>query len=224
MHAAFVAAELGIRRVVIPRIPGNFSAFGLLAADVRQEHARARRVATATLEMPAFQAEMRSLRADAEANLAAEGIRPGDMRFEPRLDMRYLGQAFSLPVSLPADPSSVAEIDAHFAATYKARYTQATSDPAEIVCFRMAARGLVEKPRLAPPKQTATNGDARVGERAVWFEGGLVSTPIYDRDRLSAADVVRGPALLEELGTTTVVPPAFRCSRDALGNLVLERE
>ena len=112
-------------------LPGNFSAFGLLAADVRQEHARARRVATATLDLSTFQAEVRSLHADAQADLAAEGISPPTCVSSARLDMRYLGQAFSLPVSVPPDPRIASPgFDAHFAAAYRARYTQATSDPA----------------------------------------------------------------------------------------------
>jgi N-methylhydantoinase A len=225
LHAAFIAAELEMGRVLVPRMPGNFSAFGLLAADVRREHARARRVPSADLSFDAFRAELDALRAEGEAGLAEEGIAREDMRLEARVDMRYIGQAFDVPVPVSPAVRSIADLEAAFAAAYRARYAESTPDPTEIVCFRVAARGVTVKPRLASPAgAAATLVAAQTDERKVWFDGEFRPTPVYDRDRLPADAALRGPALVEEFGTTTVVPVGFRCRRDPIGNLVLERE
>src|SRR5687767_4450203 len=122
LHAALIAAELEMTRVIVPRQPGNFSAFGLLAADVRREHARARRVPTAALPFDVFQAELDALRAEGEAGLAEEGIARENMRLEARVDMRYIGQAFDVPVPVPPSVRNMADLEAAFAAAYRARY------------------------------------------------------------------------------------------------------
>lgn len=225
LHAAFIAAEMGMRRVIVPRLPGNFSAFGVLTAEVRQEYARVRRMETDQLDLAAFHAEFAELRAQAEEGLAREGVKRSDMRFEARVDMRYRGQAFSLSVPVSLDEESIEAVETRFAEIYRNRYMNDWSGRIEIVSFRISALGLVVKPDMTMRAATAaTVEEARVGERKVWFGSGFLDTPVYDRDRLPEAAVIKGPALLEELGTTTVVPPDFRCSRDKFGNLILEQE
>jgi N-methylhydantoinase A len=117
----------------------------------------------------------------------------------------------------------VADVERAFHRAHEARYSHAVEDPVEIVSFRLSAYGVVAKPRL--PRTAAADGGrdaARVGEREVAFDGRFARTPVYARDRLAAGAVVVGPALVEESGTTTVVPPGFSARPDAHGNLVLE--
>jgi N-methylhydantoinase A len=223
LHAAFIAEELGIRTVLIPPFPGNFSAFGLLVADARVDVARTR--LTATFELaPALVGDIvESLRRQARETLAAAGFRDAAMRFEASLDMRFQGQAFELAVPLPLGNPGPAEIAAAFRRVYEERYAHAPEDASEVVCFRLAGYGTGAKPELSRRRVAGTPGDAGLGLRQVAFGGAPEPTQIYDRARLPTGATITGPALIEEAGTTSVVPPGFRAAADELGNLVMER-
>src|SRR5579875_3169955 len=221
LHAAFVAAELGCPRVIVPPMPGNFSAFGLLVADVRHDYARTRVTATAELPFDELRGILAEMREEGRRRLAEEGFAPDDMRFEARLDMRYVGQAFELSVPVPEEASSMADIDAAFLAAYERRYAYAVAAPAEIVTFRLAAYGIIPKPVL--PVARGVGAVAPSAEREIAFDGRLSATPVYDRGRLAAEARLDGPAVIEEPGTSTIVPPGFRAAVDGFGNLVLEQ-
>jgi N-methylhydantoinase A len=224
LHAAAIAAELGMPRVVVPPMPGNFSAFGLLVADVRLDAVKTRVVRTADLAFDEVGDVLRELRADTRAQLAAEGFADAAMRFEASLDMRYVGQAFELDVAIDDTCTSMTDVERAFRAAHEARYSHATEDPVEIVTFRVAAYGLVPKPALRRATDMATATDkAIIEDRAVVFDDAPVTTRVYTRDLLPSGMPVAGPALIEESGTTTVVPPSFTAAADVHGNLVLER-
>ena len=224
LHAAAIAAELGMPRVVVPPMPGNFSAFGLLVADVRLDAVKTRLVRTADLGFTELVDALRELRDDTRARLAAEGFADGAMRFETSLDMRYVGQAFELDVPIDERCTGMADVERAFRAAHETRYSHATDDPVEIVTFRVAAYGLVSKPALRRTAETTAAPDkAIIEDRAVVFDGAPITTRVYARDLLPPGVPVAGPALIEESGTTTVVPPGFVAAGDAHGNLVLER-
>lgn len=225
MHAALVAAELGMERVVVPPMPGNFSAFGLLTADVRHDYVRTRLVATADLGFEELQRIFAEMREEARLALHAEGFAARAMRFDARLDMRYIGQAFELSVPWADGLASMRDVDRAFYLAHEARYSHAIDDPVEIVSVRLSAYGVVPKPRL--PRRAGGAGslaEARADERDVIFEGVAGLTPVYARDRIPTGARLRGPALVEEPGTTTVVPPGVSTWPDAHGNLILEVE
>jgi N-methylhydantoinase A len=225
LHAAFIAEELGMRRVVVPPMPGNFSAFGLLVADIRRDFVRTQVTRTAGLDPGRLRETLAEMREEARGELAAAGFAQGKMRFEARLDMRYAGQSFELAVPVSFEVAAVEEIEAGFRRVYEARYSHATDDPSEIVSFRVAGYGIVEKPAL--PRLDAdgrTLAEARRGTRPVGFGGKAVETPVYDRDRLPPHETFAGPAIVEEAGSTTVVPPGFTARLDPIGCLVLERD
>lgn len=224
LHAALIAEELGMSRVIVPPMPGNFSAFGLLVADVRRDFVRTQVARTAALDPSRIRATLTELREEAERALAAAGFAPGRMRFEARLDMRYVGQSFELSVPVRFEIEDVEEIGRNFRAIYEARYSHATEDPSEIVTYRVAGFGLVEKPTL-PPLEAAGRSLAAAlkGERLVGFGGRAVGTPVYERGRLPPEERIAGPAIIEEAGSTTVVPPGFGARLDRIGCLLLER-
>jgi N-methylhydantoinase A len=223
VHAALVAEELGCSRVIVPPMPGNFSAFGLLVADVRHDYVRTRVVATAALPFAELHAILSDMREEGRRRLAADGFAADKMRFEARLDMRYVGQAFELSVAMPEAARGIADIDAAFVTAYEKRYSYAQPGAAEIVTFRLSAYGEVAKPVLPALRAGGALEAARSGERSVAFDGAFHATPIFDRARLPASAAIEGPAIIEEPGAGTLVPPGFRAALDGFGNLVLER-
>ena len=223
LHAAFIAAELGMSRVVVPPMPGNFSAFGLLVADVRHDEVRTRVTRTAELELAELQRLFGELTARARARLAEDGFAPAAMRVQASLDMRYVGQAFELSVPFDAGLAVMKDVDRAFYAAHEARYAHATADPVEIVSLRVSAYGVGGKPSLPRAPKDGSMPAARLAERAVLFDAVPTATAVYARDRLPSGATLEGPALIEEAGTTTVVPPGFRAGVDAHANLILER-
>jgi len=223
LHAALIAAELGCGRVVVPPMPGNFAAFGLLVADVRHDYVRTHTVPAAALPFEELRRIFGEMRAEGRRALAEDGFAEAAMRFEARLDMRYVGQSFELSVELPESAASMADIEDAFRRAYEKRYAYVVTDPAEVVNFRVAAYGLVAKPDLPEVGAGGALERARTGERPVIFGGNALPTALYDRALLPPGAAFGGPAIVEEAGAVTAVPPDF-CGRvDACGNLVLER-
>ena len=220
MHAALIAEELAIPRVLIPQHPGNFSALGLLVSDVKHDDARTR-VGLLGARRDAIDAAFAEMEVAAVERLAADGFAAPERRIERALDLRYLGQAFELTVPLAPGPLDVDAIVRDFHARHLATYGHA--DPAgdvELVNVRIAARGVVDKP---VPRRHATRGEARRGARTAWFGGAELSVDVYEREGLATSATLAGPAIVEEFGATTVVPPGWIARVDDLGNLILER-
>ncbi len=220
LHAAAVADELGCPRVLVPPLPGNFSAFGLLVADTRHDYARTRVTPTASLSFGELQTILAQMREQGRERLAEDGFAPDRMRFEARLDMRFVGQAFELPVAVPDAAGSMEDVDRAFLNAYEQRYSYAMPAPVEIVTFRLAAYGLVAKPGMP---MAPTGDTARIGERQGRLRRRLCATPVYERTLLAAGSDIAGPAVIEEAGSTTIVPPGFIATVAPRGMLVLER-
>jgi N-methylhydantoinase A len=220
MHAALIADELAIPRVLVPEHPGNFSALGLLVSDVKHDDARTR-VGLLRDQVDVMAVGFAEMEGSALERLAADGFTGAERQLDRALDLRYLGQAFELTVPLPPGPVDVGAITRDFHARHLATYGHA--DPAgdvELVNVRLTARGVVDKP---VPGRRAERAQGRVTTRPAWFDGRRLDVPVYERDGLGAATTVRGPAIVEEFGATTVVPPGWTARVDATANLVLER-
>ena len=217
LHAAAIAEELGMRAVLIPPMPGNFSALGLLVADVRRDYVRTRLSPTAATPLAGLRAVLDELTAQAAADLAADGFTPEGCRYEASLDMRFLGQAFELSVPLPDALADTAAVDAAFRAVYAARYGEANDGPSEIVSYRLAAWGATGKPVLRPPELRPQPAAVR----DVVFGGATHPARVVHRTALDGA--VAGPAIVEEEGASTVVPPFWQARPGPAGILVLER-
>jgi N-methylhydantoinase A len=224
LHAAAIADELGMRTVVVPPLPGNFSALGLLIADVRRDFVRTRVSAAASTPLDQVRNTLQELVGEGETELAAAGFAPAQRGYAASLDMRYSGQSFELSVPVAMDVASVDAIERAFHEVYAARYGAATDRAVEIVSYRLAAWGLTDKPRLPNIDRAGRSLEmARAGTRPTVFDGAEQQVGVFDRDRLPPGQSLPGPALIEEGGSTTVVPPGWTAALDAAGCLVMQR-
>jgi N-methylhydantoinase A len=228
--------------VVVPPHPGNFSALGLLASDVKHDDVRTRvgRLDESAAAIAALAGEMETAVA---ARLDAEGFAPAARRMERSLDLRYAGQAFELTVPLPAGAPSPAALATDFHARHLATYGH--SDPGgavELVNVRLAAYGLYPEGVFAP-RPTPAAGDVRghgqredagrgaagvttrdaSASRTAWFGGQPLACAVHARAELGPGTRLAGPAIIEEAGATTVVFPGWVATVDVWANLRLER-
>ena len=218
MHALALAEEIGLPRVLVPRYPGNFSALGLLASDIKHDDVRTRigPLREQRLVLDALFEEMSTV---AQRQLELEGFAPAQQRLVRSVDVRYRGQAFELNVAV-GQSREIEAIEADFHAQHRATYGHADPDASvELVNARLVAYGLVVKPVAAPHQADAHHGAAPVTRRAIWFGGVRHDCPVWERDRLNTGAVLRGPGIVEEFGATTVIPPGWRGLADMRGNL-----
>ncbi len=210
LHATAIANELGISTVLSPPMPANFSAFGLLVADVKRDLVRTRVSATSSTSLADIQRMFDELIAAGRRELADAGFSEANHRLVPSLDMRYLGQAFELAVPVDLDGLSLERIDADFRSIYKARYGSAPDGGSEIVSYRLAAWGLTKKPVLSSPTNGARTATPEVAAtRQVTFDQRACETKVYLRENLPIDVSVAGPAIVEETSTATVIPPGW---------------
>jgi N-methylhydantoinase A len=230
LHAAMVARELSIGKVIIPNAPGHFSAYGMLVADLRRDFVNTwfTPLADASFdELEALYAEMehRGARDISRTDALIAGV-----TVHRAADMRYVGQEHAVTVEIPRELFASGDRDgikSRFDAVHEIRYGySAPAEKAEIVSLRSATVGLMRKP---DQERQALAKDARPdaalnSHREVYFAsaGGFVETPTYDRKRLPAGSKITGPALVEEHASTTVLHPDDQAEVDALGNLVIE--
>jgi N-methylhydantoinase A len=229
LHAARLAAELEIRRVLVPRNPGILCAMGLLLADLRTDFAATRLLPLSSAIIDDVEGIVARLRRRCELWFGEEGIAPASRRIAFTVDMRYAGQNYELSVPLPGGAVNTAAIDA-LAAGFAAAHQQlygfvAEEDPIQLVTFRAEAMGIVPKAELRPgPDCGPDPGRALGGRREVWLReaGGFVSCPLYDRDRLAAGNRIEGPAIVEQMDATAFLPPGAVATVDSYLSLVVE--
>ena len=220
MHAMPVAEELGITRVLVPRFPGHLSALGQMLADLRRDTVAAWGGRISDLAIDTLRARARAMRDDGAARLEADGLSRERHRHEFTLDVRYVGQSFTLPVRWNPDDADWAPLRGAFDARHEETFGYA--DPAndiEIVNVRLVSIGEVDKPALDFTPRGA--GEPVIERRSVWF-GEWCETPVLERERLCVGSRLEGPAIVEEAGGTTVAPPGWTVEVDPSGALRCE--
>jgi N-methylhydantoinase A len=211
LHAAELAATLGIRRVYVPRQPGLLSAWGVIGAEVIRDHTRTVRVMAPA--DAALQRGFRILTRTATADLRREGVdRPVVERW---VDARYPGQSYEVVV--PYRPGWPREFHRLHARLYGHADPRR---PIEVVTLRVRGRGGAARLPGDPPARRAAAAPAV--RRPVFFGGRSHPTLVLRRDDLSPGRRVRGPAVVCEYSATALVPPGWRCRVDRHGGLVLE--
>jgi N-methylhydantoinase A len=227
LHAGQLAELLGTPTVIIPPYPGILSALGLLSTDLRYDAMRTFVQRGPAYDLAGMEALYRALHTEVTALLSAEGVPETCRRFQRLADLRYARQGFEVTVDFPAAEISAASIQALLAAFHRRHeqlYTYAAPDtPVEIVNLRLRAVGQMDKlilPRIdAVPAGTTP---AAMRTRPVYFSGlGFVDTPVFARHTFCAGHCLDGPAVVEQLDTTTVIYPGHQAVVDAYGNLLL---
>ena len=224
LHAALIAEELEMTRVLVPPGPGNFSALGAILSDLRYDYIRTELVDTRRSDVAALERIFAGLERQGRDDLVRDGIPAGAITVQRSLGMRYIGQSWELVTPIPAGVASIEEIERLFYRLHEQRYGHATEDPTEIVSFRVSAVGAVSKPEL-PDDVHATAGPAvPSSERSVWFNGKARAVAVYDRPTLPRAALLKGPVIVEESGSITIVPPGWACRVGAFATLQLDKE
>lgn len=226
LHAADIARDLMIPRVIFPPNPGVASALGCLLVDVRHDLTRMHHGGVDSVDVEALEAAFRELEQQADELLAAENIDPQARSLQRLVDMRYVGQwrSLTVPMDSTAGPEALAAAVARFHEEYEREHRYRRADaPIEIYQIHVTAVGGTRPVDL--PRETSRRHDATSERtRRVVFSDGTVSeeTPIYDRESLEAGARFDGPAIVEQLDSTIVVPPGAHVEADELLNLRME--
>jgi N-methylhydantoinase A len=224
MHAADIAEELGISTILVPRSPGNLSAFGLIVSDVRHDDVRTCINILEKTDSSLLEREFEAMETCGRSSLQGEGFGDSDIRFQRSLDLRCRGQAFELTIQVEKG-ESVGSIAERFHQRFHEAYGHSHPERSvELVNLRLSSCGAVKKPVLAATESgRAPSGQPKKGERPVYFQGRIWDTPVYERSFLPSGEILKGPAIVEESGATTVIPPEWVAKVDSYHNLLLSR-
>ena len=232
VHAAAVAEELGMRRILVPARPGAFSALGLLCTDVVHDYIRSELVPLAALDPAQAESVFAQLESKARQELAAEGLDPKNASFTRELDLRYAGQGYELRISLEGlyerrlTADSLVKVRPRFDERHAQIHGHAAKERAvEAVSYRVRVR--VAVPKFQPQKNAVRSQPSHPtpkDTRRVYFEAqAALATAIYERDGIDTGAAVKGPAIIEQFDATTVVPPGWSARVDSLRNLLIEK-
>jgi N-methylhydantoinase A len=224
LFAAWMARELGISRVIVPPMPGLFSAFGLLLADTEHHATRSLRMRLDGAVLGAVQAALDELVAAGRGHLAADGFPVERQRLMLSALARYVGQSSELVV--PVAGLNAAALLGGLAEAFGVEHQRSygfragTEEPVELMGLSLVARGVAERARLPEAVAPAVAAGPRL--RQAWFAGvDWVATPVCDRAALAVGARV-GPLIVQEYDATCLVPPGVRAAVDGFGNIVLE--
>jgi N-methylhydantoinase A len=231
VHAAAVAADLGMTRVLIPATPGAFSALGLLCADVKHDYIRSDLRELDGIDLKHVEDAFGGLESRAAVELEEEGLGDETRHFVRETDLRYAGQGYELRVSLddipmPLDEDGVRQLSERFHTLHEDVHGHAArGEPVEVVSYRLRAIVAVPKIELKHQKEGAGVGGAPVGRRPCTIGAGVtVEADVWRRQDLPMGQPVRGPLIVEQLDATTIVPPGWTLCLDDAGNIELVRE
>lgn len=223
VHAAAVARELSIRRVIVPPEPGLLCASGLIAAEPRADFA----LSAPTRIAPGCESRLQEVLSELTRRALSSESGDGNRGiFELRVDVRYIGQSHPLVVEVPAGSLSAEELRRRFEERHLSAYGYlAHGEPAEVLTVRLTVRWPVEpSPPAHLPAGTGDPRGALQQRRVVVWGRDPERTPVYDRTLLRARDRIRGPAVIEQMDSTVLIPPTAECEVHDCGALLMEVE
>jgi N-methylhydantoinase A len=225
IHATALARELGIRRIIVPRLPGVLSAAGLLAAPIEHEITAEFATPLATLDLTALREKLGEIDRRAAGLMTAEKVDAHQVTISYFADVCYIGQSYNLEIPLhPDDADPGSRLYRDFLEAHDRIYGHSVEIPAKIVGVRTVHRAggseVIDEMRFA-----ASGGPREIGRRRIMVEGeaGFVTATVYDRNALPAGFSFAGPAIVQQSDTTTLVEPGWSCMVDSAGNLIVTR-
>lgn len=215
-----LAEELGIRRVIVPTIPGGMCALGGLLSDIRSEFVKSYFRSGEQISESELEDEFSRLEREAAAWLDAQGVGFRSTRCVRSADMRYKGQSFDINVTIEDCQADM--LRAAFHSRHESVYGHSdTRSEVEIVTVRVQAVGELSQ-TADQPRGPGGHAPERSRRRSAWFKGGWHSASVYDRSTIAAGSSLSGPALIEQYDTTIVVPPGWEVRCHESGNLIGE--
>lgn len=225
LHASAIAASLDIPTVLVPPTAGVLSAYGLVIADVSIENSLSRVRPWSDVEPTALEERFVSLSENGIEQLQADGFSDEEIRIERAVDLRYVGQSFSLRVPIESSAVSASSLSAiadRFHARYRQRYGHAASDEAiELVTQRVVVRGDVPPPDLEYADMGGETEPSPRTYRSINFDTETHDTPVYDRTALRCGTELAGPILIEGSESTIVLEPDDSLEIDTTGTLCI---
>jgi N-methylhydantoinase A len=224
MHAPFIADELEMPRILVPPSPGNFSAFGALISDIRHDYVRSKYYQLSDFKRDELDGDFAAMEDVAKEKLQKEGLPDDRISLQRACGMRYAGQSWDLTVRISDVPFTKSDLEEAFHRSHEQRYGYRLTDDVEIVSVRLSSIGQIGKPKIAPWTVSGSPKESMLGNRRVRFSGKDFDTPVYSRDLLPAGTKAQGPAIIEEMGSVTVVPPQWSFEVGSIGELLLTRK
>ncbi|QIN29821.1 hydantoinase/oxoprolinase family protein [Brevibacterium luteolum] len=208
LHGAEVARELGIPTVVVPPSPGVTSALGCLLVDIQHDLSTMYTAVASTADSDDLEQQFAELESTAAERLRHEGVAEADTELKRGISMRYQGQWRSLQVAMGTGPDALIEAVRTFHEEHERQFAFRQDDnPVEIYQLHLKALGKTPKPAFTPAESDGSALPDPVERREVYFDGQWHDTPVYDRDALRPEMELAGPAIINQLDSTTVVPP-----------------
>ena len=208
LHGAEVARELGIPTVVVPPSPGVTSALGCLLVDIQHDLSTMYTAVASTADSDDLEQQFAELESTAAERLRHEGVAEADTELKRGISMRYQGQWRSLQVAMGTGPDALIEAVRTFHEEHERQFAFRQDDnPVEIYQLHLKALGKTPKPAFTPAEADGSALPEPVERREVYFDGQWHDTPVYDRDALRPEMELSGPAIINQLDATTVVPP-----------------
>ena len=206
MHAVAIAEELEMEQILVPLGPGNLAAFGSLISDLKRDHVQTKNIQLSEVEWDSIDTMFQKMEGDALSELRREGIADDSVIMHRSVGMRYVGQSWELNVDIEKNIDSLSAIGEAFENTHERRFGHRSEGATEIVNFRIAATAVGKKPDLPFWTREGTVKDAQSEKRQIYFDGAFVNVAVYQRQLLPHGSQVDGPCIIEESGSTTVLP------------------
>jgi N-methylhydantoinase A len=230
MHAAYLAKELHIGKVIVPVAASVFSAWGMLMTDMRHDYIQTKICGLESVSLAEINGVWDAMVKEARAQFIAEGVSEENMAFSFAGDMRYAGQEHTVKVAASSAPwteQTKAELIERFHDVHERQYTfRLPGVPTEIVNLHLVGYGKLTKPEFEKiPAQDGPAENAKKETRKVCFaDEGWLDTPVYLRSRMGHGAEIVGPAIVEEISASTVVCPGQCLVTDVYGNLIITVE
>jgi len=221
LHGAAVAKELSIPVVIVPPNPGVTSAMGCLLVDIQHDFSDSFMADAATTTAKDLEAAFSKIEKEAVTRLRHEGVAPEDTVLQRSVEMMYQGQWRSLSVSAPSNITSTKDLVNGFHNEHEREYNFRREDaPVSIFRVGVKATGVVQKAKL-PSFEVVKHAPEPSGTRAVWFKGEKCEAAVYDRAQMKAGAEFTGPAIVEQVDSTVVVPPKATAKVDQYMNILI---